>query len=54
MSAMPPGLVSPDDLALDPAAGDFQPDAWLVATDAGRFWFWEYGATAPAGLFIAN
>ena len=47
MSALPPGLASPDDVAPDPA-GDFQPDAWLVATEAGRFWFWEYGASAPA------
>ena len=48
MAAIPPGESSPDDFGADGIAGQFQPDAWLVATEAGRFWFWEYGAAAPA------
>jgi hypothetical protein len=48
MAAAPPGEGSPDDFGSDGLAGAYQPDAWLVSTEAGRFWFWEYGAAAPA------
>ena len=48
MTALPPGLVSQDDIAPDPPAGDFQPDAWLVWTEPAASGFWEYSASAPA------
>ena len=28
--------------------GAFQPEAWLIETNAGRWWLWDYGAAAPA------
>lgn len=52
MFAIPPGQVSGADFHGDPemdaplagiAAG-----AYLVWTEAGRWWVWEYGASAPA------
>jgi hypothetical protein len=52
MIAAPPGAVSPADFdsdsGLESPVGAFQSDAWLVWTEAGRWWVWETGATAPA------
>ena len=52
MVALPPGQVSLLDFGPDEASElletGLQPDAWLVETNAGRWWLWETGATAPA------
>ena len=53
MTAMAPSvgladrwLSSQDEL--DALVGPDQPEAWLIQTDAGRWWLWESGAAAPA------
>jgi hypothetical protein len=52
MLAMPPGQATLLDFGPDDASAlletGLQPDAWLIETNAGRWWLWETGATAPA------
>jgi hypothetical protein len=52
MAARAPGQATPFDFAsdddLDAQVGAFQPEAWLVRTEAGRWWLWPDGAAAPA------
>jgi hypothetical protein len=53
MGATPPGQATPLDFAGDdaldlPLDAGIQREAWLVQTAAGRWWLWEYGASAPA------
>ena len=52
MLALPPGQASLLDFGPDEPSGlldtGLQPDAWLVLTNAGRWWLWETGAAAPA------
>jgi hypothetical protein len=48
-----PGEAEPFEFSGDEAlgvlpAGAFQPEAWLIETQAGRWWLWDYGAAAPA------
>jgi hypothetical protein len=53
MTALPPGAHeawSVIDEIEAPSSPAHQPDAWLVQTDAGRWWLWESGAAAPADL----
>ena len=55
MTALAPGAVAygaqpaPDD-EMEALATPYQPEAWLIQTDAGRWWLWESGAAAPADL----
>jgi hypothetical protein len=55
MIALPPGAAvygarpAPDD-EMEALVTPYQPEAWLVRTDAGRWWLWESGAAAPADL----
>jgi hypothetical protein len=55
MTALPPGSAvygawpTPDD-ELEALVGPYQPQAWLVRTDAGRWWVWASDAAAPADL----
>ena len=53
MTALRPGEATPLDFARDgeidamlPAG--LQVEAWLIETNAGRWWLWDYGATTPA------
>lgn len=53
MVAVPPGQSTLLDFDPDAATGapldsGPQPDAWLIGTNAGRWWVWETGASAPA------
>lgn len=52
MQGVPPGAASAADFDGDGdmgvPIGQVQSAAWLVWTDAGRWWVWEYGAAAPA------
>jgi hypothetical protein len=54
MTALAPGaelydlLLSSDEL--DALVVPYQPQAWLIQTDAGRWWLWESGAAAPADM----
>jgi hypothetical protein len=52
MTVAAPGRVSAFDFAtdddLDAGLGAVEPEAWLVRTEAGRWWLWEDGACAPA------
>jgi hypothetical protein len=53
MVALPPGQVTVLEFGPDGGTGalldaGIQLDAWLVETNAGRWWLWETGAAAPA------
>jgi hypothetical protein len=53
MMELPPGQATAEDFGRDGELDTLlpigvQPAAWLVATDAGRWWLWETGAAAPA------
>jgi hypothetical protein len=53
MLALPPGQATVLEFGGDGDGGalldtGLQPDAWLVETNAGRWWLWETGAAAPA------
>jgi hypothetical protein len=53
MAATPPGQATRLDFAGDATLdllldGGMQSEAWLLETEAGRWWLWEYGASAPA------
>jgi hypothetical protein len=50
MTALPPGAVARSALddEMEAFVTPYQPEAWLIQTEAGRWWLWESGATAPA------
>jgi hypothetical protein len=52
MLARAPGEATASDFVVDPEMdallGELQPEAWLVWTTAGRWWYWDYGVIAPA------
>jgi hypothetical protein len=52
MLGLPPGEVTLEDFVgdddTDLPVGQVQSAAWLISTNAGRWWVWEYGAAAPA------
>jgi len=53
MVAYPPGNAWPLDFTTDGEleavlSSGLQAEAWLIETNAGRWWLWDYGATAPA------
>jgi hypothetical protein len=53
MIALPPGQATPLDFERDGEIdamlpSGLQAEAWLIETNAGRWWLWDYGATAPA------